>query len=293
MYNPGGNFFVADLLGYIAFPPEHLLSGLSRGLDARFTGRPWESTVYLGVANLSVLGWMCLRTGLARASLTFYAVFGMLIFAVLACGESLHVAGIATILPLPDVALDRLPFFANVRTPSRAIVFVYLFLSIGIGFAAATVLRRKTPGSRTGLAVIAALIAVDFYPANLMATPVDCPQGLAALTEDHEPGFGVLNLPFGYAEGDSYMFEQLCHGRPIVDGITSREMGETLLNRLSVTDLSRQREQLAHAHVKYVLLHRPRNGLYVWNKEIASVAQFRQTYRTVYDGPDLTVLRVY
>ena len=97
----------------------------------------------------------------------------------------------------------------------------------------------------------------------------------------------------GYAEGDSYMFEQICHRRPIVDGVTSREMGVTLLNRLSVTDLSRQREQLVQAHVKYILLHRPRNGLYLWNKEIASAAQFRHTYRTVYDGPDLTALRVY
>jgi len=53
-----------------------------------------------------------------------------------------------------DIALDRLPFFANVRAPSRAIVFVYLFLSIGIGFAAATVLRRRgiapRPASRRG-----------------------------------------------------------------------------------------------------------------------------------------------
>jgi hypothetical protein len=293
VYSPGSNIFVADLLGYIAIPPEHLLSALSRGLNARFTGRPWESTVYLGLVNLSVVGWLCLRTGLTRTSLTFCAVFGMLMFSVLACGESLHVAGITTILPLPDIALDRLPFFANVRTPSRAIVFVYLFLSIGVGFAAATVLRRKTPGSRIGLAIVAALIAMDFYPANLMSTPVACPRGLAVLTEDHEPGFGVLNVPFGYAEGDSYMFEQVCHGRPIVDGITSREMGETLLYRLSVNNLSKQRRQLAQARVKYILLHRPRNGLYVWNKEIAPISQFLKAYRTAYDGPDMIVLRVY
>jgi hypothetical protein len=134
---------------------------------------------------------------------------------------------------------------------------------------------------------------VDFYPAHLAATPVACSRGLAVLTRDPERGFGVLNLPFGYAEGDSYMLEQLCHRRPIVDGITSREMGETLLYRLSVNDLSRQRAQLARAHVKYILLHRPKNGLYVWNKEIAPVAQFLKVYRTVYFGPDMTVLRVY
>ncbi len=293
MYNPGGNFFVADLLGYVAFPPEHLLSGFSRGLYTRFTGIPWESTVYLGLVNLALLGWLCLRTGLARTSLPFYVVFGMLVFCVLACGETLHVAGAVTIVPLPDIALDRLPFFANVRAPSRAIVFVYLFLSIGIGFAAATVLRRRGIAPRAGVAAVAALIVLDFYPTNLAATPVACSRGLAVLTADPERGFGVLNLPSGYEEGNSSMLEQVCHRRPIVDGSTSRDMAATLINRLSLKDLSRQRAQLAQAHVKYILLHRPGNGLYVWNKELPPVAQFLKSYRAVYHGPDMIVLRVY
>jgi hypothetical protein len=293
VYAAGGNIFVADLLAYVAFPPEHLLSGLSRGLYTRLPGHPWESTVYLGLVNLAVLAWLCLRNGLARTSLTFYVALGMLTFCVLACGESLHVGGVATFLPLPDSALDRLPFFANVRTPSRAVVFVYLFLSIGIGFAAATALRWKGLASRAGVAAMAALIAVDFYPANLAATPVACHPGLAVLKQDPERGFGVLNLPWGYAEEDSYMLEQVCDRRPIVDGMTTREIGDTLLYRLALTDLSRQREQLAHAHVKYIVLHRPSRGLFAWNKQMAPEAQFLKSYRAVYDGPDMIVLRVY
>jgi hypothetical protein len=293
LYDGGGNTFVADLLGFIVFPPEHFLSAFSRGLYSRFSGRPWESSVYLGLVDLAVIGWAMLQTGLARTSLLFYVLLGMSFFCVFACGESLHVAGIVTPIHLPDVVLDKLPFFANVRTPSRAIVFVYLFLGIGVGFAVANILQRKTLTSRAGVAGIAAMIVLDFYPANLAATPAVCPPGLAALKADPERGFGVLNLPFGYAEGDSYMFEQACHHRPIVDGITSREMGETLIYRLSVNDLAKQRGQLARAHVKYILLHRPNNDLYAWNREIAPVARFRKTYRAVYDGPDMIVLRVY
>jgi hypothetical protein len=293
LYDAGGNIFVADLLAYVAFPPEHLLSSLSHGLYTRFPGHPWESTVYLGLVNLAVLVWLCLRTGLARTSLPFYVVFGMAIFSLLACGETLHVAGAVTFLHLPDIVLDKLPFFANVRTPSRAIVFVYLFLSIGIGFAAATILRHRNFGSKAAVAALAMLIVVDFYPANLAATPVACPQGLAVLKADPERGFGVLNLPWGYAEEDSYMLEQVCHRRPIVDGMTSREMGTTLLYRLSLKDFSRQREELAQAHVKYILLHRPWRGLYAWNKEMPPMAKFLKSYRAVYDGPDMIVLRVY
>jgi hypothetical protein len=293
VYQPGGNIFVADLLGFAAFPPEHLLAGLSRGLYARFTGLPWESTVYLGLINLALLVWYALRNGVARNSLIFYVIFGMAAFSVLACGESLHVAGAVTNLYLPDVALDRLPFFANVRTPSRAIVFVYLFLSIGVACAVSARRLESRFASRISLIAICALIAIDFYPARLAATPVACRQGLKVLDADPERGFGVLNLPFGYASQDSYMLEQLCHRRPIVDGVISREMGTSLLNRLSVTDLSRQRRQFLQARVKYLLLHKPANGLYHWNRELPPIAQFRKFYSVVYDGPDMMVLRTY
>src|SRR6202040_3470933 len=97
---------------------------------------------------------------------------------------TLHVAGAVTFLHLPDIVLDKLPFFANIRTPSRAIVFVYLFLSIGIGVATATILRHRNFGSKAGVAALVTLIVVDFYPANLAATPVLCPSGLAMLKAD-------------------------------------------------------------------------------------------------------------
>ncbi len=293
LYDEGGNIAVADLLSYIAFPPEHLLSGLTRSLYARFTGVPWESTAYLGLINLAVVCWQTVRTGFARDSLMFYVVFGMATFSILACGETLHVAGVVTALPLPDIALDRLPFVANVRTPSRAIVFVYLFLSIGVGYAAATLLRGSRIGRRTGIAALAVLIVLDFYPANLSATPVACSPELTTLKADPERGFGVLNLPFGYAEENAYMLEQVCHRRPMVGGMTTREMGTTLLYRLSLTNLTRLHEQLVQARVKYVLLHRPRNGLFRWNKEIAPLYQFLKSYRLVHEGPDMIVLRVY
>ncbi|HLY07420.1 MAG TPA: hypothetical protein VKR31_16865 [Rhizomicrobium sp.] len=292
VYDLGANIFVTDLLAYFAFPPQHPFSGIFHGLYDRLYHN-WDCIAYLGIANLALLGWYCARTGLARAQPAFYVVLGMLTFALLACGETLHVAGLSTLLPLPDAALDSLPFFANVRTPSRAVVFVYLFLAIGIGFAVAAALRHRGALSRVGLAVVAALILVDFYPANLAATPVACPPGLAVLKADSERDFGVLGLPLGYADENAFMLEQVCHGRPIVGGMTSREMGKTLIYRLSITDLAQQQRQLSQAHVKYILLHKPGNGLYRWQKELGPVARYLKRYRAVYDGPDMMVLRVY
>ena len=291
IYGPGANTFVADLLAFTAFPPEHLLSRVSRALYARLTGNAWEATVYLGIVNLAVLAWYCAHAGLRRTSPAFHVLLGILFFAVLAGGEALHVGGRATFLHLPDVALDKLPFFANVRTPSRAIVFAYLFLAIGIGRAAAALLAYRTTVARVAAVAVAILVVADFWPAHLAATPVSCPPGLAVLAKDPERGFGVLNLPLGYREDNFYLLEQACHGRPMVDGNTTREMAmTTLVYRLSFTDIARQRAQLVQARVKYVLLHRLPPDPQI---PAPPVAALRAAYRVVYDGPGMTVLRVY
>ena len=293
VYVGGGNLFVADLFSWVTFPPEHMLAPISHGLYRRFSGNPWEATTYLGFVNLALLGWLLLRKGLKREPLNVYVLFGMLTFAVFASGETLHIAGAATILHLPDIVLDRLPFFANVRTPSRAVVFVYLFLSVGVGVAVSDLWRQRRSLLPAGAAILIVLILLDFYPAHLQSTPVVRPPGLAVLDTDAEQGFGVLNLPFSYSAENSYMLEQTFHHRPIVDGITAREMAATLVYRLSFTDLSRQRKQLAQAHVKYILLHHPSHGLYAWNSVLAPVGKYLRAYPSVYDGRDMTVLRVY
>jgi hypothetical protein len=293
VYDSGGNTFVADLLGYVTFPPEHLLSGLASGINHRFAGYPWEATVYLGLINLAVLIWVCIRTGLARTSVAFLVVFGMSFFAVLASGEALHIAGIATYFYLPDAILDRLPFLANVRAPSRIIVFSYLFLAVGVGAAAATALGASGWMRRMAVALAAVLIVLDFYPAHLTTTAPTCARGLALLTADPERGFGVFNLPISYADEDSYMLDQICDHRALVDGMISRETGTTLIDQLSLNDLARQKAQLRNGHVKYIVIHRPRNGLYSWNSWLPPVARFLQTYHEVYSGPDIVLLRVY
>ncbi len=292
VYEPGGNIYVADLFGFFAFPRLHIFSALSRGLYARFTGNLWEGTVYLGLVNLAILGWRWRRTGIEKISPAPYVLGGMIMFAVLACGESLHVAGVLTHVPLPDAALDKLPFFANVRTPSRAIVFVYLFLAIGTGSGLAALWSRNGRARAAALA-LAALVVADFYPATLAATPVACPAELHVLEADRLSGVGVLNLPWGYAEENAYMLEQVCHRLPIVDGMTTRDMGDPLLFHLALKDLASQRKQLVGAHVKYILVHLPRSGRYVWNPELAPLADYLKTYRPVESGPDMIVLKVY
>ena len=314
----GGDIFVADVFAYPAFPRFHLLAPLADSIYRRLSGNEWEATVYLGFINIAVLTWLCLAARRNDARLLTYVLCGKATFCILASGDSLHVLGHSTI-PMPDAALSRLPFFHNVRTPSRAIVFVYMFLAIGIGQAFAMAWRhRQRPMARWGMAAVAALIVLDFFPArSLSMTPVACSPGLAAIRDDPEKGFGVLDLPAGYIEGNFYMLQQAaCHSRPIAQGNISRDVVVSLRDHLEIRDLQAQQRQLSAAKVKYIVINRnnmdllgveiprtPANPynlhdpypplLFHWYPEDGPEDQYPLAYPVVYDGPDLMILRVY
>jgi hypothetical protein len=109
-----------------------------------------------------------------------------------------------------------------------------------------------------------------------------------------DPGnFGVLDLPRGYVEGNAAMMLSACHGKPIVQGETSRRLGIALADRLQTRDLAAQRRQLVAAHVKYIVLHDPQGPLFAWTKADGALAAYKATYQSVRNRDGLTVLRVY
>jgi len=285
----GGNMFVADLAALVAFPPTHLLAHFGSGIYAAITGNAWEGTVYLGLVNLALLIWVFTRPKADRSDrrLLYYAVGGAAFFLIIAAGEALHVAGRVTPLHLPGVVLSHLPFFANVRTPARAMGVVFLFLGLALGCAVCLLKDRKF-----ALTLVAALMLLDFMPAHLTSTPAACPPVLAAITND--PGAaGVLDLPRGYGEGNAAMMLAACHGHPIVAGETARQMGTTLLDRLQTRNLALQQHQLAAAHVKYLILHRPKDGLFQWSAQDGVWNTYVHTYRMVDQDQAMMVLRVF
>jgi len=148
---------------------------------------------------------------------------------------------------------------------------------------------------------VAALMLLDFTPAHLATTQAACPAALDVIAQD--PGhFGVLDLPRGYGEGNAAMMQSACHGKPIVQGETARHMADTLADRLVTRDLAAQQRQLAAAHVKYIVLHRPparasapgqEADLHRWNKADGIMTDYARRYPVVHDDKDMTVLRVY
>jgi hypothetical protein len=89
------------------------------------------------------------------------------------------------------------------------------------------------------------------------------------------------------------MAEQICHGRPIVQGETSRWVARTLRDFLETQDLEKQRRQLVAAKVKYIILRRANNEIYDWRDLDGVRVSYLQFYPTVYADPELSILRVY
>jgi hypothetical protein len=285
LYYVGNNMFVADLAALVAFPPTHLLANFGNGVYAAITGNAWEGAVYLGLVNLGLLGWVFTRK--CEKRLLHYALSGAGFFLVIAAGEALHVAGHVTPLHLPGILLSHLPFFANVRTPARAMVMVFLFLGPALGYAVSLLKDRKI-----ALTLMAMLVLLDFMPAHLQSTPAACPPALQAIANDPEHS-GVLDLPRGYGEGNAAMMLSACHGHAVVAGETARQMGLTLLDKLQTRDLALQQRQLAAAHVRYVILHRPKDGLFAWKAADGAWNSYVHTYRMVSQDQTLTVLRAF
>jgi len=285
LYYIGHNMFVADLAALVAFPPTHLLSHFGSGIYAAISGNAWEGAVYLGLVNLALLAWAFTRKYEKR--LLHYTLGGAAFFLIIAAGEALHVAGHVTPLHLPGVILSHLPFFANVRTPARAMVMVFLFLGPALGYAVSLLKDRKF-----ALTLVALFMLLDFMPAHLAATPAACPPALAAIASDPEQS-AVLDLPRGYGEGNAAMMLAACHGHPIVAGETARQMGLTLLDRLQTGDLAAQQRQLTAAHVRYVILHQPKHGLFQWSARDGDRAAYEKRYPLVAQDGTLTILQVY
>lgn len=301
---PGG--YVADLLGFAAFPQVHALAPLAEGLYSRFTGNAWEATVYLGLANALLLGWVVLGGRARCAPVLTYALCGTAAFCILACGSRLHALGHATV-PLPATALAWLPLASIMQAPSRAIALAYLFLAVAIAEAARLLWARQRP-ARGAVVALSALIVADYVPVQSLAmTAVACPAGLDVIRDDPETAFGVLDLPpHGYAERNVYMLQQACHGRPIVLGNTSRRLAGTLGDRLDTWNIEAQRQQLVAAKVKYIVLRpqvagaaaaaagRPDGSLrFAWRPEDAPRSRYDETYTLIHDSPDLAIFRVY
>jgi hypothetical protein len=299
VYAGGHDIYVADLVGFVAFHPYHLLSPATQWVNAQLTGNPWEASVYLGLVNIGLLAWAVRQWRALQHLPLAFCLSGMGVFMLLAAGHSLHILGwsVPHVL-LPTAFTEWLPFLSNVRAPSRAMVYAYLFLAVAVGCIFKPLCGdRETWGDRWPhqpplrwaiTVALCALLFVDFYAIARDTTPVTCPQAYEAIGGEPGPSFGILDLPATYEVGNRAMMYQICHHQPIVHASTSRKTTPTLIDRLEFHDLQRQQRQLLDHGVRYIVVHRE----FLSGEHALNLSQYQQLYRSVYADQSTIVFAV-
>lgn len=223
-----------DPLSLVSGNPFHPLWG---GLISRFYAAAEinvvENTAYVG---LVVLVTFVLTRGFSRLppATRLWRVTAV-VFLIWALGPYLRVLGENTGLYLPAALLRLLPAASNLRIPGRAMVMVYLSLSVLLAYALSAWSPRRGRG-RLPLAAAVVVVIADFAatPPPLLSfqTPAVY-RTLAGL-----PHGAVLELPMGIRDGFAeygrldhrVLVYQATHGKPIVGGFVAR-MTDTLLQQ--------------------------------------------------------------
>jgi hypothetical protein len=215
--------YSADLLAFFVPSPRNPVFGkLTAPLYARFTGNPYEQTVYLGyvLLVLAVLGvlWS------ARERTRLFRVSAAIAF-VLALGPFLHVAGASVFriedqplsVPLPYLLLHYVPFVRGARVPSRFTELLLLALIVLAGYALARICAGFT--ARRKAVLLGLLVAAATVETTLMPLPAVSARVPALYTEiARAPEVGsVLELPLD-VRIIKYHYYQTVHGRPIISG---------------------------------------------------------------------------
>ncbi len=214
---------VDALAPFLGNPFHPVYGGAASGLYARFGLDRIEAVGWIGLVPVIVLlmgrgQWIDGEE--ARRWKVVLAVFS-----VWALGPFLTMAGIDLGLPLPQTLARFVPLVENARMPGRAMVGVYLALSVLMALRLAG--SRLRPGYVWALLV---LLALDYLHAPIPLTALDRPAVYEQLASI-EDGGAVIEVPFGIGDGLSrgrgsqdrrLLYHATIHGHPVVGGYIGR-----------------------------------------------------------------------
>jgi len=274
-------WFSADLLAFFVPSSANPVFGkFTERIYARFTGNPYEQTVYLGYVLLGLALWGVLHTSwkMTRAFVAAAATFF-----VLALGPFLHVngeyrfwvEGEALTFPLPYLLLRHIPFVNGMRVPSRFGELLVFSLIVLAGYGLLSLCARVRRW-RWGYGLVAALLgvaAVELAAAPVPIVSTEAPQIYREIAAVREP-LTVLELPLDW-HIIKYHYYQAIHGKRLIVGhpVRSREEysiypaglplfpflkePKLLLERPISSDAQLNAERLvAFFDVRYVVIHR-------------------------------------
>jgi hypothetical protein len=294
-----------DLLAYLTPAGSHPVLGrltqpaYDRYYADRSGGRRFPAYVGVMALVLALLGARRAR----RAALPWAIV--ALVLIALALGPILRVGGrLYPAVPMPYRWLARSFVVRLLRFPDRFNLFLALpavvLAAYGIAGALAGVHRRGRWAAVAVSAILGGAILFEY-----LAVPIPFQHSQPSPYYDElaaEPGeFAVLNLPIDPQQSKLYMFAQVAHHRPILQGKTARLSeeayayldGHPWLRGLrqsgemppALTDVSRQLTSLAEDDVRYLVLHKALAGpdrLARWQRYLLIAPRFEDGQIAVY-----------
>jgi hypothetical protein len=187
-----------------------------------------ELTGALPLVALGVIAWAWIGAGwrpVRRRWLWLPAVF-----AAMALGPFVHVAGINTYIPGPWALLRYVPIVGLARSPSRFVVIVALGVAILFALALTAIGQRWPQRRRLVLGGVTALLLIELSPVPRQLYTGAVPSVYHRIAADPRTNARVLSLPFGIRDGTSSLgnfnpltqYQQTVHGKRLVGGYLSR-----------------------------------------------------------------------
>jgi hypothetical protein len=179
-----------------------------------------------GYGNGNKKGGRNTTPGMPRRARGFWGLVAV-VFALLALGPHLLVAGHDTGIPMPYQLLGGLPFLGVARVPLRFALMVSLALAVLAAQGLAVLVARARayhPLAQAGLLVVLALLAgIELFnvPRTLIAPQAHPFFASIAARGPEGAHDAVLELPYNQRTAPA-MFDQTVHQRPIPGGYTAR-----------------------------------------------------------------------
>jgi len=294
-----------DLLAYVTPGRSHPLLGAFTGpayeryYADRSEGRRFPAYVGAVTLILALAGIWKARRACAPWALMALALILLALGPVLRVGGQLYPA-----VPMPYILVARSFVVRLLRFPDRFNMSLALPAAVLAGHGIAALLARLRRRGQGGAAAAACLlggaILFDYLAAPvLLQHPQPSPIYARLAAELDE--FAVLNLPINPQQSKLYMFAQVIHQRPILQGKTARFPegtyayldGQPWLRGLrqsdemspQLTDVSRQLAALADDGVRYVILHKDlvdAGRLARWQRYLLTTPRFEDEQIAVY-----------
>ena len=270
-------FMQSDLLAYMTPGQSHpLFKSQSKKLYERYYSDRdvgLRYTLYIGLVAfcLALLGIYAKR----RESVPW--VLMAIILILLALGPLLRVNGqFYEEVPTFYGALSFTYVIRLMRVPDRFNMFLALPISVLAAYGVTVLLshpRWNKPRSTLLIStVLATFILLEYVEIPHSLIDVSSPLSFEKQLVEQPSDFAVLNLPIDKARSKLYMFYQMTHQHPILQGHISRQPNEIygymdsnpLLRSWrkkseispELTDVSRQLADLANEEIRYIIMHK-------------------------------------